>query len=286
MKDNKQPQKVLLAVLAHPDDETFGMGGTLAHYANEGVDTYLICATRGELGEMDEDCLDGFSSAAERRESELRCAANLLGLKEVFFLDYRDSGMQGSPDNHHPSALAAQPVEKVAADIVCYIRRLRPQVVITFDEAGGYFHPDHIAMHNATVKAFFAAGDPHFHIDGLAPFTPAKLYFQTISKAFIRIGVRVLRLLGKDPRKFGRNGDIDLLKISEVRFPTHATIDYRSVAKLRDQASACHASQGGRQMAGGLQGWLRNIFAPRETFMRGFPQPVEGVVERDLFAGV
>lgn len=286
MSAGKEGKQVLLAVLAHPDDETFGMGGTLAHYASKGVDTYLVCATRGELGEMDEDCLDGFSSAAERREHELRCAAKILGLKEVFFLDYRDSGMQGSPDNHHPRALAAQPVDKVAADIVGYIRQLRPQVVITFDPAGGYFHPDHIAMHNATVKAFFAAGDPHFLVGSLMPFTPGKLYFQTISRAFIRIGVRILRIMGKDPRKFGRNGDIDLLKISEVRFPTHAAVDYRSVAKLRDKASACHASQGGRQMAGGMQGWLRNMFSPRETYMRAFPPPVDGVVEKDLFEGV
>jgi N-acetyl-1-D-myo-inositol-2-amino-2-deoxy-alpha-D-glucopyranoside deacetylase len=286
MIDSTAGRKVLLAVLAHPDDETFGMGGTLAHYGRQGVSTYLVCATRGELGEMDEDCLDGFSSAAERRESELRCAAKILGLEEVYFLDYRDSGMQGSPDNQHPMALAAQPVEKVAADIIRYIRELRPQVVITFDPVGGYFHPDHIAIHKATVKAFYAAGDPHFLINGLTPFAPKKLYFQTISRAFIRIGVQVLRLLRKDPRKFGKNGDIDLMQIAEVNFPTHAAVDYRSVAKIRDQASACHASQGGKQMAGGLQGWLRNVFSPKETYMRAFPPPVDGVVETDLFQGL
>ncbi|MHC1783362.1 MAG: PIG-L deacetylase family protein [Anaerolineaceae bacterium] len=286
MNNQSEGKKVLLAVLAHPDDETFGMGGTLAHYARQGVSTYLVCATRGEVGEMDEDCLDGFVSAAERRESELRCAAKILGLEEVYFLDYRDSGMQGSPDNVDPRTLAAQPVEKVAADIIRYIRELRPQVVITFDPVGGYFHPDHIAMHKATSKAFYAAGDPHFLINGLSPFMPQKLYYQTISRAFIRIAVQILRLLGKDPRKFGKNQDIDLMQIAEVNFPTHATVDYRSVAKIRDQASACHASQGGKQMAGGMQGWLRNVFAPKETFMRAFPPPVDEVVEKDLFEGI
>lgn len=279
-------KKVLLAVLAHPDDETFGMGGTLAFYARQDVSTHLICATRGEVGDMDEDCLDGFASIAERRESELRCAADILGLEGVHFLGYRDSGMPGSIDNSHPQALAAQPIEKVAADIVQYIRQLRPQVVVTFDPIGGYHHPDHIAIHQATVKAFYAAGDPYIFPNGLTHYAPAKLYFQTISRTFLRIGVRVLKLFGKDPRKFGRNGDIDLVSIAEVSFPTHAEIDYRSVAKIRDKASACHESQGGQQMAGGIQGWLRRIFSAKETYMRAFPPPVPGIIETDLFQGV
>jgi N-acetyl-1-D-myo-inositol-2-amino-2-deoxy-alpha-D-glucopyranoside deacetylase len=286
MNDNSAGKRVLLAVLAHPDDETFGMGGTLAYYASQGVSTHLICATRGELGEMDADCLDGFDSVAERRESELRCAAKILGLEGVHFLNYRDSGMEGSPENKHPQALAAQPVEKVAAEIVRYIRELRPQVVITFDPVGGYFHPDHIAMHKATVQAFYAAGDQHFPAGGLTPFQPDKLYFQTISRTFLRIGVRVLKLLGRNPHKFGRNEDIDLVTIAQVDFPTHAAIDYRSVSKIRDQASLCHASQGGGDMAGGLQGWLRKVFSPTETYMRAFPPPADGVIEKDLFEGI
>src|SRR4030065_2481947 len=101
----------LLAVLAHPDDESFGMGGTLALYSQRGVETHLICATRGEAGEVDPQYLEGFSSISERRESELRCAAGMLGLSGVYFLDYRDSGMAGSPDNKKPNAPAAPPGE-------------------------------------------------------------------------------------------------------------------------------------------------------------------------------
>ena len=105
-------------VLAHPDDESFGMGGTLALYAQKGCDVYLICATRGEVGDVDPKHLEGFSSVAELREGELRCAAGHLGLKDVFFLDYRDSGMPGSPDNQHPDAQVAHPVEEVAGKVV------------------------------------------------------------------------------------------------------------------------------------------------------------------------
>ena len=118
---------ILLAVLAHPDDESFGMGGTLALYARRGVEVHLICATRGEVGQMDEDCLEGFDSIAERRVSELRCAAGILGLTGVHFLDYRDSGMPGTPDNEHPQALVMAPIEQVAGEVAHYIRDLKPQ---------------------------------------------------------------------------------------------------------------------------------------------------------------
>ncbi len=276
-------EKILLAVLAHPDDETFGMGGTLAYYSKQGVKTYLVCATRGEVGEMDPKYMEGFNSIAERREHELRCAAGNLGLTDVFFLDYRDSGMPGSPDNQHPQALAAQPIDKVAEKVVGYIRQLKPQVVITFDPIGGYHHPDHIAIHNATVKAFYAAADPKQYPHGLPAWQADYLYFQTMPRAFIRFAVRLLKLIGKDPRHFGKNGDIDLAAIAEENFPTHARIDYRSVVDKRDEASACHASQGGSRTGGGILGPVRKLIAMYENFMQAYPEPKPGVIKRDLF---
>ena len=152
-------KKVLLAVLAHPDDETFGTGGSLAYYASIGVDVHLVCATRGEVGDVSPELMEGFTSVAELRENELRCAAGYLGLTDVHFLDYRDSGMSGSINNQHPRALAAADLNKVTGEVVHYIRLLRPQVVITFDPIGGYMHPDHIAIQKAAERAFYAAGD-------------------------------------------------------------------------------------------------------------------------------
>src|SRR5512136_2306218 len=137
MTDHTQALTMLVC-LAHPDDETFGMGGTLALYSRRGVDVYLICGTRGDVGEVDPEYMKGFATIAERRESELRCAAQILDLKEVYFLGYRDSGMPGTPDNEHPNALAAQPTDEVAAKVVHYIRLLRPQVMVTHDPIGGY----------------------------------------------------------------------------------------------------------------------------------------------------
>jgi LmbE family N-acetylglucosaminyl deacetylase len=273
--------------LAHPDDETFGTGGTLAHYAALGVEVHLICATRGEVGDVDESYMRGFNSIADRRMDELRCAAEKLGLKAVHFLGYRDSGMPGSPDNQHPMALAAQPVDKVAAEVAHYFRLLKPQVVITFDPIGGYRHPDHIAIHNATVYAYEHGADlAQAASDGLPNYQPEKLYFQVIPRGFLRVGVRLLRLFGKDPRKFGTNGDIDLVSIAEVSFPTHARINFVPVAKIRDEASDCHASQGGRQMSRGLYAWLRRLFASSETYMRAYPPPLPGKRESDLFEGI
>lgn len=282
--ENRRP--VLLAVLAHPDDESFGMGGTLAYYSRRGVDTHLICATRGEAGDMDESMLRGYQSIADRREAELRCAAGKLGLREVTFLDYRDSGMPGSPDNHHPKALVAQPLRQVAEEIALHIRRLQPNVVVTFDPIGGYHHPDHIAVHQATVRAMDLASDPSADaMDGLPPFTPQKLYFQTIPRGFMRWMIRVMRLFGRDPRKFGKNRDIDLAAIAEVDFAIHAVINYREVADIRDEAAACHASQSSSSLTGGAFAWLRRMVASKELYIRAYPPPNEKT-ENDLFEGI
>ncbi len=276
--------RTILAVLAHPDDESFGMGGTLALYAKHGASVYLVCATRGEAGDVDPGYLKGFASIGERREAELRCAAEKLGLTEVHFLDYRDSGMPGSPDNQHPQALAAAPLDEVAGKVAYYMRQLRPQVVLTFDPIGGYKHPDHIAIHNATVKAFQLAGDPAY--DGnLPPYQPQKLYFHLIPKGYLRFAVRVMPIFGKDPRRFGRNGDINLAELAkDGDFPIHARIHYREVERAKEAASQCHASQlGGAGLRRGPMRWAQALFGETDHFMRVYP-PVEGRVrERDLF---
>ena len=195
--------------------------------------------------------------------------------------------MTGSIENQNPQALAAQPVEKVAADVVHYIRMLKPQVVITFDPIGGYRHPDHIAMHQATVMAFEQAGDPAFNSDDLEPFQPQKMYFHTMPHTWLRIAVKFMPIMGQDPRKVGKNKDIDLVSITKVKFPVHARIDFRPVSKIRDEATACHASQGGGRLMNGPVAQIRRLLGSYETFMRAVPKPADGMpTERDLFEGV
>ncbi len=278
--------KTLLTVLAHPDDETFGMGGTLALYAQRGVKVHVICATRGEVGEIDPEYKETIKSAACLRTQELRCAAEVLGVEKVHFLNYRDSGMPGAEANNHPKALAAQPVEKVAQDVAHLIREIRPDVVLTFDPIGGYRHPDHIAIHQATVQAFDLAASAQFtDPEGLPAHQAERLYYHTMNRTFLRIMVWVLRLIGKNPRKFGKNKDIDLVSLTNVDFPTHVKINYRSVRDIRVKAADCHASQGGMKMDKGFRGFLNRLFGGQhETFMQAFPQPhARDGVKEDLF---
>jgi LmbE family N-acetylglucosaminyl deacetylase len=284
---NHEDKRTLLAVLAHPDDETFGMGGTLALYAQRGVAVHLVCATRGEVGEVAPHFLEDFQSIGELREHELRCAARNLGLAGVHFLDYRDSGMAGSLDNQHSQSLAAAPLDEVAARVIAYIRDLRPQVVLTFDPVGGYRHPDHIAIHNAAVKAFYAASDPAQYPDQGPPFQPEKLYYHTFPRGWLSWMVRLMPLFGMDPRRFGQNEDIDLLELAGDNFPVHARINYKSVLKEKEAATACHASQGGMASSGNR--FVRLAFrvaAGQDSYMRAYPEPDGGPKEVDLFAGI
>ena len=279
--------KTLLAVLAHPDDESFGLGGTLAYYASKGYDVYYVCATRGEAGTVDEEHLIGFKDTAEMRTAELMKAAQALGLKEVFFLGYRDSGMPGMEANQHPDAQINHSLEEVAARVVKYIRELKPDIVITFDPIGGYKHPDHIHIHNATVLAFEKADDASFHPEAGAPFKPSALYFQVFPRWFLKMSTRIMPLFGKDPTKFGRNGDINLKELAEVDFPIHARLNIRSVSEQKRRAGEAHASQGGMQMRRGLMGFVTRVFGEREDFMRAYPLVGERhKISRDLFDGI
>ena len=277
----------ILAVLAHPDDESFGLGGTLALYARRGYETYYVCATRGEAGSADEEYLKGFKDTAEMRTDELRRAAKELGLKEVHFLGYRDSGMPGMEANRHPDAQINHPVEEVAGRVVKHIRAIKPDIVITFDPIGGYKHPDHIHIHKATVLAFANADDETFYPEHGEGYKPKALYFQVFPRGFLRAMTRLMPLFGKDPTKWGRNGDINLKELAEVDFPIHARLDIRSVAEIKRQAGAQHASQGGIQMRRGLMGFVTKVFGEREDFMQAFP-PVAGEIKRkqDLFEGI
>jgi LmbE family N-acetylglucosaminyl deacetylase len=276
--------KTILAVLAHPDDESFGIGGTLALYSRKGYDTYLICATRGEEGSMDEEYLKGYKDKAELRTNELQNAAKHLGLKEVFFLDYRDSGMPGTDANKHPNAQISHSLDEVAGKVLKYIRELKPDIVITFDPIGGYRHPDHIHIHQATVLAFEKADNATFHPEAGSPVKPGALYFQVFPRGILRWSVRLMPLFGKDPTKFGLNGDVNLKELAAVDFPVHVRLDVRSVDEAKRLAGEQHASQGGARMRRGLVGFVARMFGGHEDYMRAYPAVGSGFRRKsDLF---
>ncbi len=157
----------LMCVLAHPDDESLGMGGMLARYAAEGVATSVITATRGERG-WDTSAPDypGLAELGRIREAEERAACQVLGVQDVHFLGYIDGDLDQAP------------APEVIDRIVAHLRRFRPQVVITFGPEGGYGHPDHMAISQFTTAACVAAADPAYRSAGDAPaHRVAKLYF-------------------------------------------------------------------------------------------------------------
>jgi LmbE family N-acetylglucosaminyl deacetylase len=283
-------QKTLILTGGHPDDESFGIGGTLAQYAAAGYKVYYVCGTRGEAGEVAPEFMKGYDSIAELRTHELKCAAEVLGLADVIYLGYRDSGMAGTADNKNPNALAAAPVEQVAWRIVKIFRDLKPEVVITSDPNGGYGHPDHIAIHKATMLAFKASGDPTQFPDAGPVFQPQKLYFHVFPRRFFKFTVKMMQFFGRDVHHMGRNKDIDLTTFMEPEFPVHAVIRIKKQAELtRNKAAACHASQigpGGGIRRMGLLGLVNRIMGPRDCYMRVYP-PVKGRLhETDLFKGV
>ena len=171
--------------------------------------------------------------------------------------------------------------------MTCYIREIRPDVVITFDPVGGYHHPDHIAIHKSTVRAFYAAGDPQSFPNGHEPFKPEKLYFNVFPRRFIRLAVRLLKLFGQDTTQFGKNKDINLeLLAGDENYPAHVRVNYRSVSHLKEQAHACHASQ---NIFGGQSPLVLRLFrrltSGKDSFTRAYPPAQDDLRVKDLFAG-
>jgi LmbE family N-acetylglucosaminyl deacetylase len=222
-----------MVVLAHPDDESLGVGGTLAKYASEGVDVFLVTATRGDGGRFrghaqNDHQHPGPSALAEIREAELRAAASVLGVREVTILDYRDQNLD-----------RASPREAVAA-IVGHIRRVQPDVMVTFGPDGAYGHPDHVAISQFTTAAIVAAADPAFACDGKqAPRAHAvsKLYYIAWPESAWKAYQSAFRKL---------ISTVDGVERQAVPWPDWAittVIDTRSFWPTVWQAICCHDSQ-------------------------------------------
>jgi LmbE family N-acetylglucosaminyl deacetylase len=223
----------LMAVLAHPDDESLGIGGTLAKYASEGVDVFLLTATRGDSGRFRGHALDdpqhpGRQALANIREVELRAAASALGVREVSLLDYHDQYLD-----------LANPREAVA-NIVGHIRRVRPDIVVTFGPDGAYGHPDHIAISQFTTAAIVAAADPTFHSAGDEPAEPhavSKLYYMAWPESTWRAYQSAFRKL---------ISTVDGNERQAVPWPDWAittVIDTRNFWATVWRAICCHESQ-------------------------------------------
>ena len=228
--------RTLLAVHAHPDDETVSMGGTLARYAAEGVRTVIVMCTTGDLGEI-RGKLAPPDSVAAIRGRELAAAARTLGVARVAQLGYSDSGMAGLPENNRTGAFHVADLHEAAARIRAVIEEERPQVLVCYDETGGYGHPDHVKAHEVALAAYCGCDES---------VRPAKLYFIRYPLSWSRDFVQSLREAGIDAPGSAPTGADAGPSVSEIgvedRLVT-AAVDVRQYIAVKRAAMACHPSQ-------------------------------------------
>ncbi len=274
-------QKRLLGVFDHPHDETFGSGGTLARYANGGVDITVVCATRGEVGEIAPGSKATLETLGAVREAEIRLALSVLGVQSLVILGYRDSGMMGSEDNKNPSAFINAPISEVIKRLVEIIRKCRPHVVVTMDPSGGYGHPDHIRASEVTTQAFKAAGDSSFtSCDGEEPWSPSKLYYRVFPRSQMARWFKYIQ--ETDPSR--DMAQIDPNTIGVVDEDITTVLDVSHYVDVRIQAAQQHHSQ--RSPFAMLpQEFTREVLS-KDFWIRAEPPWERGEVESDLFVGL
>ncbi len=273
-------QKCLLAVYAHPDDESFGVAGVMRKYRDEGVKTALVCATRGEAGEISDPALATPETLGQVREGELRAAGEIMGIEDISFLGY------------HDGELAKADPDEATGRIVRHIRRLRPQVVVTFDKIGGYGHLDHMAIHRLTIDAFHKAGDPSCYpeqlTEGLQPYAPRKLYVTANPRSAMR---RMREQLQTEGISFTPGGNAATIPVEQMGTPddeitTTVPLDDRQF-DLKIDAMQAHKTQQSpdapfnRMPREQLRAWLGT-----ERFVLLYPEGATHDSEHDLFAGV
>jgi mycothiol S-conjugate amidase len=233
-------QHGLLFVLAHPDDETL-CGGTMAAYADAGVPVTVVCATRGEAGEIAEGSPATQETLGEFRERELRAACGILGVRDVRFLDYRDSGMAGTPENDDPRSLNRALEEDVVDALVHVIRDVRPAAVIAWDASGGYGHPDHIAVHRCATAAFHAAGNNSRVAGEGEPWQAGALWYYLVPVDDFDRAMRELVERGIAVEGGGPGDPEEMLALPRV--PANCVIDVSVQYERKQRAWFAHATQ-------------------------------------------
>lgn len=287
----------MLLVHAHPDDETIGTGTTMARYAAEGVHVCLVTCTLGEEGEVLVPDLAHLASDREdalgpHRQIELAAAMARLGVTDHRLLGgpgaYRDSGMVGTPPNERPDAFMRADLLAAATDLVGVIREVRPQVLVTYDDFGGYGHPDHIAAHRVATYATALAAAPSFRPDLGAAWTIAKVYWTAFPRSIVRAGIEALRAAGESTGFAAVDPDDLPFAVDDHLITTvvdgSGYLD-RKMAALREHATQVSVEDGFFALADGVgaQAFSREYF--RRVQGPGGPVDDAGL-ETDLFAGL
>jgi LmbE family N-acetylglucosaminyl deacetylase len=274
--------KRLLLTFAHPDDESNLAGSTIAKYSAEGADVLVVIATRGEVGEIAPDSTATRETLGAVREAELRAAVSILGASLALF-DYRDSGMPGAPENTDPRAFVQAPANAVVGKLVTLMRRHKPHVVVTFDENGGYGHPDHIAISKTTTLAFHASGNAHYvDPEALLAWAPSKLYYMGIPREHLRHWIEAYTRL--KPHNAYRDMDLDALFLPEGSFTTR--LDVCDYIPKRRQAIEQHRSE--INMFEAFPASMHAELFSHDYFALIYPSRTGGAAgfESDLFEGI
>ena len=278
----------MMAVHAHADDESITMGGTLALCADRGIGTAVVCCTDGQLAtiyapDMPEE--ETRPRLGEIRRAELRAACAALGVDEVHFLGYHDSGMAGADSNDDPAAFWRADLDEAAGHLVRLIRTFKPHVIVTYDANGGYGHPDHIQTHRASIIAIEAAYQRKLYEDAGEPWRVSKLYYTAFPVSFARKAVELAEMLGM-PAPFGGTAPEDLEFVTRDELVT-TVIDCGDQTVRKQQALRAHRSQITEdfpllQMPPEM---LREHF-PYESYELAWSHVPTRTPETDLFAGL
>ncbi len=296
----------LLLVHAHPDDESIGQGATMAKYAAEGRGVTLVTCTAGEMGEilvpeLEHLAADKTDGLGLHRRGELEQAMKELGVTDHRFLGgfgtYRDSGMKWHADGHavaadevHDNAFWHADLTEAANHLVTIIREVRPQVLVTYDEFGGYGHPDHIQAHRVAMYAAQLAAIPSYRLDLGEPWDIAKIYWGAMSESRMRAGLRALRDRGDTTSFEGMEPDGPLPPFVTPDENLAAVVDAPEHVEKKMKALEAHATQitlDGPFFAlsnnVGQSVWATEFY----RIVKGTPTDLnEDGLETDLFAGI
>ncbi|MDA1219421.1 MAG: PIG-L family deacetylase [Chloroflexi bacterium] len=227
----------VLAAFAHPDDEGFGSGGTLAMLASRGAKVTLVCSTNGDVGEISDPDLATPENLYQVRQEELRQAMQVTGVKDVRFLNYRDSGMAGTEDNNHPNSLHQAAPDQVVGQLVAIIHEIRPNIVITHDPYGGYGHPDHQAVCRHATSAFSVAADAAAFPGQF--WSPGLLYYVCFPRSNFRRMWQEMLDHGITPPFASM--DVDLIGTPDAEVTT--TVDVSRYVDTKVASLNCHRTQ-------------------------------------------
>ena len=267
----------LVAVFAHPDDESFSCGGTLAKAAADGHDVYLICATRGEEGEIihpdiDAEAYPKGDARGRLRTEELKTTCRALGIHPPIFLDHHDSGFPIEVGLNNPKAFMNQGLLELERQLLPHLAKLTPDIMITFDPHGGYPHIDHVTIHRAATAAFWSAG-------GVMQPAPKRLFFPARSLETMR------EAKARSTSTTMADVDPEIYGVSDDSFA--AVIDISAFVTQKKAAIMAHRSQfGTEEKIEAMLNGRQDILA-KERFVLGglrgsFPTPPLA----DLFAGL